>query len=369
MLADSAYLQVQDVKYVNKRRVRQGKNPFEPLYTPDDVPPTMEAFRNLPYDIPLGVSPGVTLTFREAGHILGSALVRLDIAENGTTRRLLFTGDLGRKNMPILRDPHVVSDVDVLMTESTYGNRLHPGGEDVKEMLRELCEEVSERRARLVIPAFSVGRTQQIVWFLNQLCHEGAVEEMPVFVDSPLSTRATIVYRQHPECYDEETAAVLGRGGDPFSFPDLTYTSSVEESKELNHMRGPVIIISASGMCEGGRILHHLAHTVEDPRNIVLIVGYQAQHTLGRRLVEHESPVKIFGERYDLRAEVRTINALSAHADHDGLMSYFTQMGPEVDRAFVVHGEGEAAEQLADDLAELGAREVTRPEEGQPYEF
>ncbi|MHC4479635.1 MAG: MBL fold metallo-hydrolase RNA specificity domain-containing protein [Planctomycetota bacterium] len=369
MLADSAYLQTQDVAYVNKRRVRQGKRPFEPLYTPEDVPATIDAFQTLPYGEVTEVLPGVKLTFRDAGHILGSAFVQLDISENGTPRRLFFTGDVGRKDMPILKDPSVLQDVDLLITESTYGNRLHPATQDVQATLAEVCGQVMRDEARLIIPAFSVGRTQQIVYFLNELANEGRIGELPVYVDSPLSTRATDVHRRHPECYDAETEELLRRGDHPFSFPHLRYTEDVEESKKLNGMRGPVVIISASGMCEGGRILHHLKHTVEEEKNVILIVGYQAQHTLGRRLVEGLSPIKIYGERHNLRAQVRTINALSAHADHDELIDYFTRMGPEVECAFVVHGEPEASGQLAKDLRDLGAARVVVPEVSETYEL
>ncbi|KPK62497.1 MAG: hypothetical protein AMK73_06010 [Planctomycetes bacterium SM23_32] len=369
MLADSAHLQVQDVEHVNRKRIRQGKNLFEPLYTPDDVPPTLRAFRPLPYGTPLEVTPEVTLTFHDAGHILGSAFVQLDVREDGAPRRIFFTGDVGRKEMPILKDPHVLHDVDVLITESTYGNRLHPSRADVKARLAELCRRVTERRSRLVIPAFSVGRTQQIIYFLNELASEGLIGDLPIFVDSPLSTKATGVHERHPECFDEETLAMLRSGNDPFRFPTLTFTADVEESKKLNRMPGPVVIISASGMCEGGRILHHLKHTVGDERNVILIVGYQAEHTLGRRLVEGVSPIKIFGEHYELRAEVEILNALSAHADRRELTDYFTAMGPEVDVAFVVHGEPEAAETLADSLDQLGAREVILPEVATPYEL
>ncbi len=369
MLADSAYLQAQDVAYVNRKRIRQGKNPFEPLYGPDDVPPTLRAFRPLPYHEPMQVTPDVTLTFHDAGHILGSAFVQLDISENGRLRRLFFTGDMGRRDMPILDDPDVVRDVDVLITESTYGNRTHPAKQDVKATLAALCRQVLRDQARLVIPAFSVGRTQQIVYFLNELFEEGAIDGLPTYVDSPLSTKATQVHRNHPECYDEETMGRLRQGDDPFAFPELTYVTDVADSKKLNAMRGPVLIISASGMCEGGRILHHLKHTVEEERNVILIVGYQAEHTLGRRIVEGASPIKIYGDRYELRAQVHIINALSAHADHDELIAYMKQMGPEVDHAFVVHGELEASEQLATDLDALGANDVLVPEEGQAYEL
>jgi len=362
MLADSAHLQAQDVAYVNRKRIRQGKNPFEPLYEPDDVPPTLRAFRPLPYHEPMQVTPDVILTFHDAGHILGSAFVQLDISENGRRRRLFFTGDMGRKDMPILGDPEVVRDVDVLITESTYGNRTHPAKQDVKAMLTALCRQVLRDQARLLIPAFSVGRTQQIVYFLNELFAEGAIDGLTAYVDSPLSIKATEVHRKHPECYDEETMDRLRQGDDPFGFPGLTYVTDVQDSKKLNAMPGPVLIISASGMCEGGRILHHLKHTVEEERNVILIVGYQAEHTLGRRIVERASPIKIYGDRYELRAQVRTINALSAHA-------YMKEMGPEVDHAFVVHGELEASEQLATDLDALGANDVLVPVEGQTYEL
>ncbi len=369
MLADSAHLQVQDVEYVNKKRERQGKNPFEPLYTPDDVPPTLSAFSKLKYRTPLEVIKGVTLTFHDAGHILGSAFVQLDVRENGSTRRIMFTGDIGRAHMPILRDPEVLHDVDFLITESTYGNRLHPKRQDVKARLAGLVQKVAGTGGKLVIPAFSVGRTQQLLYFLSELFEEQQVGQVPVYVDSPLSTKATQVHRAHPECYDAETAQMLKEGEDPFWFPNLTYVADVEESKRLNRMGGPVVIISASGMCEGGRILHHLKHSVEDEKNVILFVGYQAEHTLGRRLVEHVTPVRIFGEEYEVRAEVRSIQALSAHADRQEMHDYFTAMGPKVDAAFVVHGEPEASDQMAADLKNMGAAEVVKPVEGEPYEL
>jgi metallo-beta-lactamase family protein len=369
MLADSANLQVQDVAYVNKKRIRQGKNPFEPLYRPEDIPPTLDAFRAIPYRRPQEVVPGVTLTFHDAGHILGSAFVKLDVRENGTTRRLMFTGDMGRRDMPILRDPETIHDVAFLVTESTYGNRLHPQREDVKEELAALIEQVARTRSKLLVPSFSVGRTQQILFFLDELTEEGRTADVPVFVDSPLSTKATQIYRAHPECFDRETVEMLESGDDPFWFRGLTYVADVEESKKLNVMGGPAIIISASGMCEGGRILHHLEHTVEDSRNVILFVGYQAENTLGRRLVEGKTPVRIFGDEYQLRAEVRSIQALSGHADRTEMHDYFAAMCPKVEAAFIVHGEPEAGEQLAEDLRGMGARNVMLPEEGKTYEL
>jgi metallo-beta-lactamase family protein len=364
MLADSAHLQVQDVEYVNKKRLHQGKNPFEPLYEPDDVPPTLAAFRQVPYQKPTKVARGVTLTFYDAGHILGSAFVQLDVRENGSTRRLFFTGDMGRNDMPFLRDPQVLHDVDILITESTYGNRVHWPRQDVKARLAKLCNQVCRDEAKLIIPAFSVGRTQQILFFLRELAAEGEIGDLPVYVDSPLSTKATAVHRRHTECYDAETQEVLRRGEDPFDSPNLTFVAGVEESKELNNAPGPVVIISASGMCEGGRILHHLKHAISDERNVILIVGYQAENTLGRRIVERVSPVRIYGDEYELRAQVEVINALSAHADHDEMVRYFTEMGPQVDWAFIVHGEPPAEAQLAVAMKDLGASQVVVPELG-----
>ena len=369
MLLDSAYLQTRDVQYVNKKRTKQGRNPFEPLYTREDIPPTLQRLAPAPYETPIEVAPGAVVTLHDAGHILGSASVTIDITENGRAKRLFFTGDLGRRKMPILKDPVVVHDVDLMITESTYGNRLHPQDEDVKQCLTELCQKVSSRSSRLIIPAFSVGRTQQIIYFLHELWREGRTCEIPVYVDSPLSSKATAVHDEHPECYDAEAMAMLRKHGEPFSFATVRYVTTLQESKRLNRMRGPVIIVSASGMCEGGRILHHLKHTVEDEANVILIVGYQAEHTLGRRLVHRRSPIKIFGEKYTLRAEVKSLQALSAHADRDELLAYYREMGPQITHAFVVHGEMDQSQPLAEAIAELGARNVTIPKRGQTFEF
>ena len=365
MLRDSAYLQGMDVKYVNRKRKRQGKNPFEPLYAPRDVTAAMKAFRPVPYDSPAELAPGVQLTFRDAGHILGSALVLLDLAENGRTTRLLFTGDLGRANMPILRDPAPVTDVHHLITESTYGNRLHPKEEDVKATLLDLCRQVTARRSKLIIPAFSVGRTQQVLYFLHGLCKDGRLCDIPVYVDSPLSTKATDVYENHPECYDADMRELLRTDGNPFSFRRVNYVTETNDSKKLNRKRGPLIVISASGMCEGGRILHHLKNSVRDKRNVILIVGYQAEHTLGRRIVHRQSPIRIFGEEYPLRAEVHSIQALSAHADRQELLSYLNPLLPNLHNAFVVHGDLDQSQPLADSLAQSSPASVLIPEPGQ----
>ena len=369
MLLDSAHIQEKDVEYVNNRRLRQGKNPFEPLYVQEDARRTLAHFRTVPYERPAELAPGVTLTYHDAGHILGAALTTLDIHRNGEAKRLLFTGDLGRPNMPILKDPAVVREVDYLITESTYGNRFHPSAEDVKGKLAELCQKITERRSRLVIPAFSVGRTQLILYLLNELWRDGRLCDMPVYVDSPLSTKATGVYESHPECFDREMLSRMKKNEDPFTMRRVRYVTEVEESKKLNTAQGPVIIISASGMCEAGRILHHLKHSVGDERNVILIVGYQAENTLGLKLVHRESPIKIFGEPCELKAEVHSVQALSAHADRRELEQYFEKMGPKVERAFVVHGDLDQAQPLAKALSGLGARRVLVPEPGQAVEL
>lgn len=369
MLRDSAYLQVRDVEYVNKKRQKQGKNLFEPLYKPEDIDAVMKRFVELPYKNDFEVANGVKLRLNDAGHLLGAATVSLDITENGSTKRLMFTGDLGRKDMPIIRDPDQVKDVDWLITESTYGNREHPPKADVKGRLKAFVEDIQSQHAKLIIPSFSVGRTQTIVYFLREIYEEGRITDIPVFVDSPLSSKATEVYENHHECYDADTWKLVIEGEEPFQFHHLKYITDVEDSKKLNNMSGPAIIISASGMCEGGRILHHLKNNIENPRNIILIVGYQAQHTLGRRLVDKVSPVNIFGESYRLEARVHTINALSSHADRHELKDFFNGMGRVPQRAFAIHGEEEQTGATAQILRDLGCERVDTPAEGDTFEL
>ena len=370
MLRDAGHIQEQDTLYVNKKRARKGQAPLEPLYTVEDATASLDNFVSLGYDRPLPIAPGVTLTFRDAGHILGSAITVLDVEERDQQARLVFSGDLGRPGKPILRDPQPVEDVDYLIIESTYGDRQHPPFERTDEDLKEVVLKTYQRGGKLIIPAFSVGRTQELVYALHRLIKSRDLPELPIFVDSPLSVNVTEVFRLHPECYDEELKAFMADSHhrDPFGFHRLTYVRSVERSKELNFLREPAIIISASGMCEAGRILHHLKNNVEDPRNTILIVGWQAPHTLGRRLVERRPVVKIFGEEYRLKAEVETINGFSAHADRDGLEDYVRQLGPrKLKRVFVVHGEESASLAAAGYFRELGVQDAVVPTPGQEF--
>ncbi len=371
MLRDSGYIQEQDVAYVNKKRARKGEPPVEPIYTQEDAVNSLRQFISLGYEHSLPILPGVRLTFFDAGHILGSAIVRLDIEEDGQKRRLIFSGDLGRKDTPILEDPTTVSGCDILLIESTYGNRLHPDRPSTQAELKRVVNDTYRRRGKLIIPAFAVGRTQELVYDLHQLIERGEIPELPVFVDSPLAIDATGVFRLHPEYYDKEVERFLhdAHAQDPFGFSRLRYTRSVEQSKHINTLNEPAIIISASGMCEAGRIQHHLKNNIEDPRNTILIVGWQAPHTLGRRIVEKEPEVKIFGEKYSLQAQVEVINGFSAHADRNELLGWVGAMMHKPQRAFVVHGDLEPAQALADGLKALGVGQTFVPKPGESFKL
>jgi metallo-beta-lactamase family protein len=372
MLRDSGHIQESDVKYVNKKRAKKGLAPLGPLYTVEDATHSLQQFVSVGYNRQLPVAPGVTLTFLDAGHILGSAITVLDITEGNRRSRLAFTGDLGRKDLPLLRDPQYVEEADYLITESTYGNRLHEPTETTDRALRDIINRTYRRGGKVIVPAFSVGRTQELVYALHRLTEARDIPSLPIFVDSPLSVNVTEIFRLHPECYDEAVNEFLATTNqrDPFGFHRLRYIRSAERSKELNFLRDPAVIISASGMCEAGRILHHLKNNVEDSKNTVLIVGWQAPHTLGRRLVERRPVVKIFGEEYKLRARVETITSFSAHADRDELLDYARKMGVRRLKAtFVVHGEEDSSLALAQGLEGLGLEQVIVPSEGEEFEL
>jgi metallo-beta-lactamase family protein len=371
MFQDCARIQVHDVEYVNKKRISQGKVPFEPLYTVEDANIASKQLGPIPYSKPFKIFDNVEVCFHDAGHILGSAFVEINYKENGTgAKKLVFTGDIGRRDIPILQDPVVIKDIDYLITESTYGDRKHPPAEDAKAALKAVIDKIFQTRGKLIIPAFSVGRTQYIVYLLNKLHSEGQLRTLPIFVDSPLSSAATEVYRKHKECWDAAALEFLIDGHEPFDFEKLRYTESVEESRTLNDMSGPMIIISASGMCEAGRILHHLRNNIEDPRNIILVVGYMAENTLGRRIAEHQKLVKIFGTVQPLRAGVEEIAALSAHADEFEMLDYFDKCGAShIEHAFCVHGEQNALEFFSAKLREAGMKNVHIPSPGDVFEF
>jgi len=368
MLMDSAHIQVNDVERVNRRRGRQGQRLFEPLYTPEDVEATLERFRAVDYDAEFAPAVGVEARLVDAGHILGSASVVLDLETGGRRRRLVFSGDIGRRGLPILRDPVRPEGAEIVIMESTYGDREHEPPNRAKQVLAECADYVIEREGMLIVPAFALGRTQELVYRLNQLWQEGRFRRLPIWVDSPLATNVTEVFRDHPECFDAEMLRTLrsDTDGDPLGFDSLTYTRDVGESIALNSRRGPGVIIAASGMCEGGRILHHLKHHATKPSSLVLFVGYQAEHTLGRRILEGQSPVPIYGEPVEIRATVRRADAYSAHADRTGLLDWAGEVRErgEVERWFLVHGEPDAQARLTEALEARGARGVEAPERG-----
>ena len=371
MLRDSAYIQERDVEYVNRKRARKGQTPVEPIYTHEDAVASLEHFVSVGYDRPVTVAPGVQCTLLDAGHILGSAFVLMEMKEEGKTTRLLFSGDLGRPNMPILRDPTTAPSADVLIIESTYGDRTHPPHEESEQFLADLINETYRLGGKVVIPSFAVGRTQEIVYGLHRLTSSHQLPDVPIYVDSPLAVNVTEVFRLHPECYDEELREFLAqdRHPDPFGFDRLRYIRNVEDSKMLNVMEGPAVIISASGMCEAGRILHHLKHNVGDPRSTILIVGWQAPHTLGRRLVERQPVIKIFGDEYPLRARVEVTSGYSAHADRNELVDWARPIAGGLGQAFVVHGDPGPAATLVSELKRLGSRNVTMPVHGEVHQI
>ena len=361
MLRDSAHIQEADIVFVNKRRRREGLPPKEPLYTLKDAEQAISRFVPVDYDQPVEVA-GLRATYRDAGHILGSAMILL---EDESGRTLAFSGDLGRKGLPILRDPYPLEGTDTLLLESTYGNKVHEPIEETVAKFEAVLRAAIEKRGKIVIPAFAVGRSQEIVYELHHLIRDGRIPSIPTYVDSPLSLNATEIFKRHPECYDEETKHLLNQHEDPFGFARLKYIRSVEESKALNEQEGPMIIISASGMCEGGRILHHLANTIGDPRNTILIVGFQAEGTLGKKLVDQETRVKIYGEEYQRRAPVVVLNGFSAHADRNDLLGFVSGMKRKPGRIFVVHGNEEQSRALEEGLRSLGLPDVHRPQRGE----
>ena len=370
MLRDSAYLQLRDLHTVNKKRAEQGKHLFEMLYDERDVDTVMRHIVPVPLQQPINLGNNVTATFHNAGHILGAALTQLDVKPRTTrTRRLLFSGDLGQPGLPLARDADLPQGADTLIIESTYADRDHPSADNVKEQLLALVTQIHQARSRLLIPAFSVGRTQQILYYLYQLKEEGRLPPTPVFVDSPLAHKATQIYATHIKCSDAIKAMVFNSCIDPSKFSGLRFIGTPDESKELNDFQGPHIIIAASGMCEGGRVLHHLQRTVGDRNSIILIVGFQAEDTLGRRIIEKTPRLRILGDEFRLRAQVHSINALSAHADRTALMNWFDNVKGNLSHVFAVHGEPDRVDTMCEQIRARGIRNVTDPVPGQKFDL
>lgn len=368
MLADSAFLQQKDVEFCNRRRehrraIGRDDRECDPLYLPEDAEHVNPLFRPVLLGETKEVAPGFRYRTYEAGHMLGAT--SMVIEADGV--RLAFSGDVGRKNLPILRDPVSPGHVDYLIMESTYGDRFHRPVADVSAQLADVVNRTAARGGRIIVPSFAVGRTQQLVMILHQLMDANRIPSIPIFVDSPLAVNATEVFRKHPECYDEETRKFLSEGDDPFGFSRLRYIRDVEESKALNSLHGPFLVLSASGMCEGGRILHHLRNNVEDPRNTILFTGFQAEYTLGRKILNGEPEVPIFGEPMQLRAEVVSLDALSGHADQRELIEWMRPMAAHLKRVFLVHGEIAAGAALAEVIRKEFHLDVQQPSRGHSF--
>jgi metallo-beta-lactamase family protein len=367
MLADSAHIQQKDAEHLQ----RHGRAHEEPLYAMRDVAQTMDAMVAVPYHHPFDVVPGVRATFVDAGHILGSASVVVDCTEGGVTKRLVFSGDIGRAGLPIIRDPEFPEGADAVIMESTYGNREHGTVPDARLELGRVVRETAARGGRVLVPAFAVGRVQELVYDLHALARDGAIPSIPIYIDSPLAVDATAVFELHPEVFDRDEALLRDGGAQVFRFDLVHYARDVEDSKALSARRGAMVIISPSGMAESGRILHHLAQDAPDPRNTILIVGFQAEHTLGRRIVERRPMLRVFGDEVPLRAHVEVINGYSAHAGRSELLSWIGRVqlqSPRLSRVWLVHGEPEAQDALRPAVAALGLR-VEAPEPGSRVEL
>src|SRR5512134_1735703 len=368
MLEDSAFLMERDVEHVNRHR--QGRPLRVPLYTPADVRTTLDRLVEHGYLEAFDPFPGVRATYHDAGHILGSAMVSLEFSRNGRRFRLLMGGDLGRPRRHILRDPEIPPGPDALVLESTYGDRLHGDDATTERELVAVVQRTVARGGRVVVPAFAVGRTQELVAVLHGLIERGALAELPIYVDSPMARETTGVFLKHPEVFDAETRKLFREGnGAPFGFSRLRYVVSVDESRALNDVRTPCIIISASGMCEGGRVLHHLRHALGNEKNTVLFVGYQGDGTLGRRLKDGATTVNVFGEPVQVRAEIASLDGFSAHADQAEILAWVARLDPQPRTIFLVHGEPGPAETLARLLRERTTARVHVPAKGEEFEL
>ena len=379
MLPDSGHIQEMEVEWKNRKRERKGEDPLPPLYTAEDAARSLEIFRPVQYDEIVDIDENIKVRFNDAGHMLGSSIIEVWITENEETKKIVFTGDLGNNDIPLLSPPTMISDADYLIMESTYGNRLHMKNDDKAEIFLNIVYETLEKGGTVVIPSFAVGRTQEILYELNRIKEVKHDEEfykkyqklmsIPVYVDSPLAISATEIFKENMNLFNEETQEIINEGDNPLEFDGLKFTRTADESKELNASEKSSIIISASGMCEVGRIKHHLKHHLWDPNSTILFVGYQAPGTLGRKLVDGDKKVKIFGEEIAVNARIEYIEGYSGHADQEWLMNFVYSFTNPPKHIFLVHGEKEGQIVLKDKLEESTQIPVTIPDFGETYEL
>jgi len=371
ILFDSAYIQEKDFEYIKNKSQKHPERKlklFEPLYNSMEVVKTMQNFVTVNYHREFYPAKGISATFFDAGHILGSSSILLNIKNK---LKIGFSGDLGRKNLPIIKDPEKMPDLDYLVLEGTYGNRLHDSVGMAKEELKKIIKKAYNNNSKIIIPAFTIERTQELIYIIHTLLLEKEIPEIPIFVDSPMAVNATSIFKLHPECFDKETYNNFTSNNiDPFGFDSVKYVTSVKESIEINSYKGPAVIISASGMAENGRILHHLKNNIEDPKNIIAIVGYMAEHTLGRRIVEREKEIIIFGKPYKVNAQIATLNAFSSHADYREIKEWVTQYDlKKLKKIFLVHGEEDALNHLKKELLSINVNDVEITEYKTLYEL
>ncbi|MBN2116957.1 MAG: MBL fold metallo-hydrolase [Anaerolineales bacterium] len=362
MVRDSGHIQEKQAESASYHNMKRGEPPVDPLYTEEDAREVEPLLQPVNYDVPFEPAKGVTATFHDAGHILGSASISLKLQERGYRKNLWFSGDIGRRNLPILRDPVLPGeDVDVLLMESTYGDKPHRDPEEAYIEMREVICRTLQRGGKVIVPSFAVGRTQELVYNLSRMYAENGLPEVPVYVDSPLAVNASNVFRRHSECYDDEMKELIHSGHPALEFKNLTYINSLEESKALNERTDPMIILSASGMAEAGRVVYHIRWAIENKKNTIMIVSWQAPDTLGRRIADREKFIRIFGDTYKVGAEIATVGGLSAHAGQDLLLEYGLRVKKNAEYAFLVHGEEKGARPLMEKFKENKMRQVHYP--------
>jgi len=367
MLVDAGHLQEEDAAYKKKRHQREGRKgpyPEEPLYTVADAQKTFPLFSPVKYNETIDVGHGIEATFFDAGHVLGSAMIKLRITQNGESRSIVFSGDIGRKDRPILHDPSVFQEPDYMVMESTYGDRLHEGAKDISKDITEIVQHAFEAGGKIIVPSFALQRAQEILYYLDFLVTHNRIPPLDVYLDSPMAIKITEVYKQHAELYDQEMLELMNHDHSPFHFPGLKMVQSVEESKSLNAMKGTIMIIAGSGMCNGGRIKHHLANNISRPEATIVFVGYQAVGTLGRLILDGAKTVRIHGNQYPVRARITQIQGFSAHADRDELINWLSSLKVNPRRIFITHGEVESAMELSKLLHDKHGYNTTVPEFG-----
>jgi len=367
MLLDSAKLQQEDAEFKSKRHRREGRrgaHPEIPLYTVDDAAATASLFSPVQYEENVHITDGLDATFYDAGHVFGSSMIKVTVNQNGERRIILFSGDVGRQGKPIINDPTLFNEADYVLIESTYGDRLHESSENISNRLAEIINSTCRAKGNIVIPSFALERTQEVMWYLNELLLADRIPHLMVFVDSPMAMNITQVFKHHPELFDKDMSTLLRQKNSPFNFPGLTMVHTVDESKAINHIAGTAIIIAGSGMCTGGRVKHHLVANISRKESAILFVGYQAVGTLGRQIVEGAQTARILGQNYPVRAMVAQIHGFSAHADRDELFTWISALKKAPRHVFITHGEANAAKSFGEFLHEKTGWEVSIPEYG-----